>query len=168
MPSTHMPSTQVSMIIKAPRRAVYQACLDPVALAAWRAPDNMKARVHNFEPREGGTYRMSLTYQDPSDSPGGKTSADTDTFRGRFIEIVPEARIVEAVAFETRDPAMAGEMTMTTSFVETPEGTEVTILCQDLPSGIRLEDNAAGCRSSLRNLAALLEGAPGLEGGAGI
>jgi len=61
-PTTKRASTQVSKIIKAPRKAVYQACLDPKALASWRVPDNMKAQLHVFEAREGGTYRMSLTY----------------------------------------------------------------------------------------------------------
>jgi uncharacterized protein YndB with AHSA1/START domain len=38
-------STQVSTIIKAPRKAVYQACLDPDALALWRVPNHMNGQV---------------------------------------------------------------------------------------------------------------------------
>jgi uncharacterized protein YndB with AHSA1/START domain len=150
-------STRVSRIIKAPRKAVYQACLDPEAVAAWRAPDDMKGHVHVFDAREGGTFRMSLTYRDPGRSPGGKTSEDTDTFHGRFVELVTDEKIVEAIAFESLDPSFAGEMTITTSLTDTDEGTEITILCQDIPAGIRPEDNELGCRLSLRNLAALLE-----------
>ncbi len=71
-PFARSASTQVSRIIKAPREAVYQACLDPDALAFWRAPDNMKGRVHVFDAREGGRLRVSLTYQDLEHSPGGK------------------------------------------------------------------------------------------------
>ena len=84
-PSVKRASTRVSKIIKAPRKAVYQACLDPDAVAAWRAPDNMKGHMHLFDAREGGTFRMSLIYQDPEHSPGGKTAEDTDTFHGRFV-----------------------------------------------------------------------------------
>jgi uncharacterized protein YndB with AHSA1/START domain len=149
-------TTKVSRIIKAPRRAVYGACLDPVALAAWRVPDNMKAEVHVFDAHEGGTYRMSLTYRDPRQSPGGKTSEDTDTFRGRFVELVPDEKIVEAIAFDTRDPGFAGEMKMTTLLADADGGTEVTMLCQDLPPGIRPEDNEEGTRQALHKLAALL------------
>jgi hypothetical protein len=58
-------STRVSKIIKAPRTAVYQACLDPDALASWRVPDSMTGHMHVFDAREGGTFRMSLTYKDP-------------------------------------------------------------------------------------------------------
>ena len=149
-------TTKVSRIIKAPRRAVYEACLDPAALAAWRVPDNMTARVHAFDAHEGGTYRMSLTYRDPASSPGGKTSEDTDTFQGRFVELVPDEKIVEAIAFDTRDPGFAGEMTMTTLLADADGGTEVTMLCQDLPPGIRPEDNEEGTRQALHKLAALV------------
>jgi uncharacterized protein YndB with AHSA1/START domain len=155
--SANRASTQVSRIIKAPRKAVYEACLDHDALASWRAPDNMKAHVHVFDAREGGTFRMSLTYQDPEHSPCGKTSENTDTFHGRFIELVLHEKIVELIEFESRDPKFAGEMKITTSFADTDEGTEITILCQNMPAGIRPEDNEAGCKSSLQNLAKFLE-----------
>jgi uncharacterized protein YndB with AHSA1/START domain len=150
-------TTKVSTIIKAPRRAVYRACLDPVALAAWRVPDNMTAQVHVFDAHKGGTYRMSLTYRDPRQSPGGKTSEDTDTFQGRFVELVADERIVEAIEFDARDPAFAGEMKMTTLLADADGGTEVTMLCQALPPGIRPADNEAGTRQALHKLAALLE-----------
>jgi uncharacterized protein YndB with AHSA1/START domain len=156
-PSAKLASTQVSRIIRASRNSVYQACLDPDAVASWRVPDNMKARVHAFDAREGGRFRVSLTYQDPERSSRGKTSEDTDTFAGRFVELVPYERIVEVIEFESEDPGFAGEMKITTSLAEAGEATEVTILCQDIPGGIRPEDNAIGCKESLQKLAALLE-----------
>jgi uncharacterized protein YndB with AHSA1/START domain len=156
-PSARPASMQVSRIIRAPRPAVYRACLDPEAVATWRVPDNMTARTHVFEPREGGRVRMSLTYLDPAHSPGGKSSKDTDIFEGRFIELVPNEKIVEVVAFESPDPNFAGEMKITTSLRDTEEGTEITLLFQGIPAGIRLEDNEAGTRQSLQKLAALLE-----------
>src|SRR5450755_1387710 len=123
-------STQVSKIIKASRTAIYQACLDPDALASWRVPDNMKGQVHVFDAREGGTFRMSLTYMDRERSPGGKTSEGTDTFQGRFVELVPDEKIVELIEFESQDPRFAGVMKMTTSLADTAEGTEVTVRCE--------------------------------------
>ena len=71
--------------------------------------------------------------------------------------MVPDEKIVEAIEFDARDPAFAGEMKMTTHLADADGGTEVTILCQDLPRGIRPEDNEEGTRQSLRKLAALLE-----------
>jgi uncharacterized protein YndB with AHSA1/START domain len=64
--STAHGASRVSRTIAAPRDVVYRACLDPEALAAWRAPDNMSGHMHAFEPRPGGGYRMSLTYHDPT------------------------------------------------------------------------------------------------------
>jgi uncharacterized protein YndB with AHSA1/START domain len=156
-PGAKKASTTVLRTIYAPREVIYRAFLDPAALALWRSPANMTARVHAFEPRECGTYRMSLTYLDAKDSPGGKTDEDTDTFQGTFLELVPNKKIVELITFETRDPRFAGQMKMTSTFTETVEGTQVTILCENLPEGIRPEDNELGCRSSLQNLARLVE-----------
>jgi hypothetical protein len=48
-------------------------------------------------------------------------------------------------------------MTFTATLVDAGEGTEVTILCENIPRGVRLEDNETGCRSSLKKLAALIE-----------
>jgi uncharacterized protein YndB with AHSA1/START domain len=150
-------STRVSRIIKAPRKAVYQAFLDRDALASWLPPETMTGHVHAFEPREGGRFRMSLTYQDPKQSPGGKTSEDTDTFQGRFVELVPDEKIVWVTEFESKDPGFAGEMRITFSLEDADGGTEVCVVCEDIPKGVRPEDNEMGCRSSLKNLAALLE-----------
>lgn len=156
-PSTEGASTRVSRIIKAPRKAVYQAFLDPDAVASWLPPETMTGQVHAFDARAGGKFEMSLTYQDLKQSPGGKTSEDTSTFRGRFVELVPDEKIVWAVEFESQDPGFAGEMRITWSFADADEGTEVTVLCENIPKGVRPEDNEMGSRSSLQKLAAFLE-----------
>ncbi len=150
-------STQVSRIIKAPRHKVYQAFLDPAAVAAWLAPENMRAKVHTFDPREGGQFRISLTYQKPEDSPRGKTTGDTDTYHGRFVKLVPDEMIVEVIEFESPEPEFAGEMRMTVKLADVDGGTEVSLLYENVPAGIRPEDNAAGSRQSLQKLAALVE-----------
>jgi uncharacterized protein YndB with AHSA1/START domain len=154
------PSTTVSRVIDAPRAAVYRAFLDPDAVATWLPPDGMTGHVHRFEPREGGEFRVPLTYRDAAASPGGaggKTTGDTDTYHGRIVELVPDEAILEVVEFESADPGFAGEMRVIVNLADVEGGTEVTYRCEDIPAGIRPEDNEAGCRSSLRQLAALLE-----------
>lgn len=157
-PSAKRASTQVSKIIKAPRKAVYQAFLDPDAVASWRRPENMKGHVHVFEAREGGSFRMSLTYQDPEQSPGGKTSEDTDTFQADLSNWSPTRRSWKSLSSNrgTR-PEIRKRDKNHHEFTDTDEGTEITVLCQDIPAGIRAEDNEMGCKSSLQNLAALIE-----------
>ncbi|HEX4505032.1 MAG TPA: SRPBCC family protein [Alphaproteobacteria bacterium] len=150
-----MTSTKVSRVIKASRKAVYRALTDPGALAAWRVPDDMTAEMHAFDLRPGGRYRMSLTYTDPKGRPG-KTTANTDTFEGRFVELVPDERVVEAVVFEADDTKFAGEMTLTTSLADIDGGTLVTMVHENLPAGIRPEDNELGTSMALSKLGALL------------
>jgi uncharacterized protein YndB with AHSA1/START domain len=156
-PSSKGASTRVSRIVKAEREAVYHAFLDPDSVALWLAPDKMKGRVHAFDARVGGTFRMSLAYQDQAHPVSGKTSEDTDTFQGRFVELVPCERIVEAIVFESPDPAFRGEMKMFVNLAQAEGGTEVTITCEDIPTGIKPEDNERGCKESLQKLAKLLE-----------
>ena len=87
----------------------------------------------------------------------GKTSEGADVFEGRFTDLVPDKRIVEVVEFESEDPAFAGEMTITTLLEDKPDGTEVTVLCENVPPGIRKEDHLQGINSSLKNLADFTE-----------
>ena len=156
-PAAERASTRVSRVIRAPRSVVYRACLDPDAIVRWRMPDNMTGRMESFEAREGGAFRMSLTYQEGAESPGGKTSDDTDTFQGRFLALVPDEQIVELIEFDSPDPRFAGEMTITTTLADVTGGTDVTILCQDIPPGIEPTDNELGTTQALRKLAALVE-----------
>src|SRR5665213_3519285 len=82
---------------------LYQAFLDPAALVAWLPPAGMRGHVYEFDARPGGAYRMSLTYMEPDHSPRGKTSDRTDMFRVRFLELIPDERIVQLIEFESKD-----------------------------------------------------------------
>ena len=75
----------------------------------------------------------------------------------RFVELMPPCRIVEAVSFVTTDPAFFGEITMTATFEEVSAGAEVTLTFENLPPGLRAEDNEAGSRLSLEQLARRFE-----------
>jgi uncharacterized protein YndB with AHSA1/START domain len=154
-----MRSTRVRQHVRAPRARVYRALLDAEAVAAWMVPDGMTSRVHAFEGRQGGAFRISLTYDAPGDVPGGvgKTTAHTDTYHGRFVELVPDERVVEVVEFETADPALRGEMTITLTLADADGGTELLAVHDGLPPGLSGADNETGWRMSLAKLAALVE-----------
>ena len=116
----------------------------------------MTCVVHEFDAREGGTLRVSLTYDEPG--PQGKTTAHTDTYRGRFVRLVPGELVVEADVFETADPAMQGEMTSTITLAEVPGGgTELTAVHDGVPDGVVPADNELGWRMALDRLATLVE-----------
>jgi uncharacterized protein YndB with AHSA1/START domain len=150
-----MSTTRSHTRIRAPRSAVYRALLDADAVRAWRVPDGMRSEIHVFEPVPGGAFRISLIYDDPERI--GKTAGRTDIYHGRFVELDPDQRIVEAIEFETDDPALQGEMTITTTLADAGEGTELTMLHEGLPPAVRPADNETGTRMALAKLAALLE-----------
>ncbi|MGW4563579.1 SRPBCC domain-containing protein [Streptomyces sp. NPDC004561] len=149
-----MYATRVTRHVQASPHAVYRALTDPDAVAAWRVPDNMTAHVHRFDAREGGAFRVSLTYDDPGGT--GKSGGHTDTYRGHFARLVPDALVVEVLAFETGDDAVRGTMTMTTTLTPAGGGTDVEILHEGVPDGVPREDNEQGTRMALDRLARLM------------
>jgi uncharacterized protein YndB with AHSA1/START domain len=81
--------------VNAPRASVYRAILDARAVATWMVPTGMTSHVHAFEGREGGTFRISPTYDAPTGV--GKTTAHTDTYHGHFVKLVPNETVGEAL-----------------------------------------------------------------------
>ena len=79
---------------------------------SWLPPGGMTATFERFDPRPGGSYRLILSYVDATGS-RGKSSADADIVEVRYVDIVPDDRVVHAVDFVSDDPAFAGTMTMT-------------------------------------------------------
>ncbi len=151
-----MSTTRVSRHIRASRARVYRALLDPEAVQQWMVPDGMTSVVHSFAPHEGGTFRISLTYDLPTDT--GKTSAQTDSFHGHFVRLVPDTEVVEAIEFESEDPDMQGEMTITYKLADADGGTDLVGLHEHLPSGVDPADNELGWTMSIAKLAGLAEG----------
>jgi uncharacterized protein YndB with AHSA1/START domain len=121
-----MSSTRITRRMNAPRASVYRALLDARAVAKWRVPTGMTSHVHAFDAREGGSFRISLTYDAQTGT--GKTTAHTDTYHGRFVELVTNEQVVELVEFETTNPALRGEMTITTTLVDADGGTDVLVV----------------------------------------
>jgi uncharacterized protein YndB with AHSA1/START domain len=141
--------------VNVPRAKVYRALLDARAVATWKVPTGMTCHVHAFDPREGGAFRISLTYDEPTGA--GKTTARTDTYHGRFVKLVPNEQVVEVVEFETTDPALRGEMTITTTLTDADGGTDILAVHDGLPRGLSTADNEVGWREALAKLAALVE-----------
>ena len=150
-----MYSTRLSQHVNAPRSAVYHALLDADAISRWRVPAGMSSHVHEFDAREGGSFRISLTYDLPGHA--GKSTSRTDTYRGYFAKIVRDERVVEVLEFETDDPALSGSMTMSTTLIERDGGTEVIVVHDGIPDSVPPADNETGTRMALANLAALVE-----------
>lgn len=151
-------STRVTQHVNAPRAAIYRALLDPVAVATWRVPNGMTCQVHEFDAHEGGSFRISLTYDDPTRT--GKTEARTDTYHGKFLKLVAHEQVVEVIEFETTDLALGGQQTITATLRESSGGADVVVVHDGLPPGAAPADNELGTQMALAKLAALLEHRP--------
>jgi uncharacterized protein YndB with AHSA1/START domain len=148
-------ATRVTRRINAPRERVYRTLLDPAAVAQWKVPSGMSCEVHEFDAREGGAIRVSLTYDEPGRA--GKTSGRTDTYAGTFVTLVPDELIVEADEFVTDDPALRGVMLITIRLADAAGATELVAVHQGLPEGVHPADNEVGWQEALARLAALVE-----------
>lgn len=146
-----------SRLINASPQTIYRAFVDPEAWVKWLPPSGMTGRMLAFDLREGGSYRMALTYVRLDPGMRGKTSADMDVAEGRFLEVVENERMVHLVTFESGDPVFAGEMTMTWALSSVSGGTMASIICENVPPRIGQEAHDAGLKSTLDNLAAFVE-----------
>jgi uncharacterized protein YndB with AHSA1/START domain len=149
-------STRLTRRIRADRSRVFEALLHGEAVQQWMVPDGMTSHIHTYDGREGGTFRISLSYDDTETA--GKTSSHTDTFHGRFTKVVRDSEVVQVVEFETDDPAMQGEMTLTYLLEDRDGETDVTGIHENLPPGLPATDNELGWTMSMDKLAALVEG----------
>ena len=69
----------------------------------------------------------------------------------------PAAGNVEMIEFETADPVLRATMTLTTTLTDAAGGTDVVIVHEGIPDSVPLDDNEAGTRMALANLAKLVE-----------
>jgi len=145
-----------SRVILASPQIVYQAFLNPESLVLWLPPKGMSGHINTFDPRKGGHYSMTLTYE-LGHSTIGKTSENTDVSQGIFLELIPDKKIVQSVKFDSNNPAFLGEMIQTWYFEAVNEGTKVTVVCENVPRGVRKADHDEGLISTLENLARYTE-----------
>jgi uncharacterized protein YndB with AHSA1/START domain len=147
-------STRATGHVRASCPAVYRALVDAAAIAQWRVPAGMSG-VHEFDAREGGAFRISLTY----DAPGqvGKSASHTDTYHDHFVKLVPNEEVVEVFEFETADPALRSAMTTTTTLTGSGGGTDVVVVHEGIPDSVPVADNEMGARMALANLARFVE-----------
>lgn len=146
-----------SRIISAVPQDVYAAFINQEKLISWLPPEGMTGLVDTFDAREGGNYRMTLTYQDLDDTTKGKSSDHTDVVLAEFLTLIPNEKIVQAIIFDSNDPVFDEKMIQTWLFEPISQGTMVKIICENVPVAIRKEDHDEGLRSTLENLAEFIE-----------
>lgn len=133
-------------VLKAPPERVYRAFLTPEALVKWMAPHGFTASVQHFEPRVGGTFRMSFC---------NFTTQQSHSFGGKYLELVPNARLRYTDAFD--DPNLPGTMQVTITLTPASCGTDLNITQEGIPDLIPVEMCTLGWQESLALLALLVE-----------
>lgn len=150
-------SDSASRIIVAPPRAIFRAFMDREVVALWRRPAGFDVRFLNFEPRTGGGYRMICGPAGAVKAGEERGEGNAGVIRGRFVELVPDERIVEEIEFEEAPAELGGAMRMTTTLTPVTGGTKVTFVCEDVPAGITAEDHQRDMAAILKNLAVFIE-----------
>ena len=133
-------------VLKAAPEKVYRAFLEAEALSQWIPPNGYTAKVHEQDPRVGGSYRMSFT---------NFTNGKAHSFGGTYLELVPGQKLRYTDKFD--DPNVPGEIQVTITLKKVLVGTEVSIIQEGVPDVIPPEACTLGWQQSLLNLAKLVE-----------
>jgi uncharacterized protein YndB with AHSA1/START domain len=140
---------RISRVFKAPPERVYQAYLDPDALAKWIPPNGFTGKVHHLDAKVGGSFRMSFSTISRS---------WTSAFGGEYLELKPYERIVHTDKFE--DPGLEHiELKVTVTFKPVAGGTEMTVVQEGIDKMPKEMSSGApeGWAQSMENLARLVE-----------
>ena len=142
-----MPGTvRLHRVLATKPEKVYRAFLEADAMAKWLPPNGFCCTVHHFEPKVGGTFKMSFR---------NFTNGHSHSFGGEYVELVPNERLRYTDKFD--DPNMPGEIQVTVNLKKVSVGTEVNIEQAGIPDVIPPEMCYLGWQESLSQLIHLVE-----------
>lgn len=142
-----MPSTvRFHRVLRATPERVYRAFLDADAMVKWLPPHGFTGKVHEIDATVGGGYRMSFT---------NFSTGHSHSFGGKYLELVPNERIVHTDAFD--DPNLPGTMQVTISLKPVSCGTDLNVVQEEIPDVIPPDACCLGWQESLELLAKLVE-----------
>jgi uncharacterized protein YndB with AHSA1/START domain len=144
--TTETGTVRFQRVLRAPPERVYRAFLDPDAKAKWLPPYGFVAKVHHFDARVGGGYRMSFV----NFGTGARHS-----FVCTYTALEPNVRIRYTDRFD--DPNLPGEMQVEIELRQVSCGTELQIVQSGIPAVIPTEMCYLGWQESLSQLALLVE-----------
>ena len=139
-------TVRLHRVLRTKPEKVYKAFLDPDVMAKWLPPYGFTCKVHHFEGKVGGTFKMSFT---------NFSTGNGHSFGGKYLELVPGQRIRYTDKFD--DPNMPGEMAVTVLLKQVACGTEIDITQEGIPEMIPTELCYLGWQESLLQLANVVE-----------
>ena len=142
-----MPGTvRLHRVLATAPEKVYRAFLEADAMAKWLPPNGFACTVHHFEPRVGGSFKMSFR---------NFTTGHSHSFGGEYRELVPNERLHYTDRFD--DPNLPGELHVSVTLKKVSVGTELSVVQEGIPDAIPVEACYLGWQQSLENLAKLVE-----------
>jgi uncharacterized protein YndB with AHSA1/START domain len=142
-----MPGTiRLHRVLTAKPENVYKAFLDADAMVKWLPPNGFTAKVHHFDAKVGGGYKMSFT---------NFSTGNSHSFSATYTELKPHERIHHTDRFD--DPNLPGDMQVTITLKKVSVGTELSIVQEGIPDVIPTEACYLGWQESLILLAKLVQ-----------
>src|ERR1051326_8882316 len=118
-------SIRLHRVLRASPERIYRAFIDADAMAKWLPPNGFTGKVHQLEPKVGGSHKMSFT---------NFTTGKSHSFGGKYLELRPYELIRYTDKFD--DPNLPGEMTVTVALRKAAGGTELSVTQDGVPDAI--------------------------------
>jgi uncharacterized protein YndB with AHSA1/START domain len=142
---------EASRIVFAPEDTLYGAMTDLDKLALWLLPDGEDMKVEQFDLRPGGRFRVVFAL-------GG--DCPVQAINGRFVDIVRDQQIVQAVELESVLRGFSGTMRIIWTLEDIPEGTCLRLVAKDVPPGLDKDWLVPQFEAALDRLGLLVERMP--------
>jgi uncharacterized protein YndB with AHSA1/START domain len=139
-------SVSLHRILTAPPEKVFKAFSDAAATASWLPPYGFVCKVHAFDFKTGGTFKMSFM---------NFSTGKEHSFGGKYLDIQKDTFIKYSDSFE--DPNLPGEIITSVSLKKVICGTELRIEQTGIPAAIPAEMCYLGWQESLDKLKRLVE-----------
>lgn len=139
-------TVRLHRVLRTKPEKLYRAFLNADAMAKWLPPYGFVCKVHSFEAKVGGTFRMSFQ---------NFSTGHEHSFGGEYLELVQNELVRYIDKFD--DPGLPGEMQVTVSLKAVSCGTEISIVQEGIPEAIPVEMCYLGWQESLAQLATLAE-----------
>jgi uncharacterized protein YndB with AHSA1/START domain len=120
----------ITRVYDAPARLLFRAFSTPEHLTRWFGPPGYSLTLCELDFRIGGRLRLAMT---------GSNGVQGTAFRGEYLEIVPNRKIVYAGAFETPE---AETMIVTITFDE--QGGQTTLTNHTLFASVAMKNAHLG------------------------
>ena len=146
MTTNNTNTVRLHRVLRAKPERVYRAFLDADALPKWLPPNGFTCKVHQIDPKVGGTFKMSFT---------NFSTGSSHSFGGKYLELKPNELLRYTDKFD--NPGLPGEMITTVSLKQVFCGTELKVTQEGIPAMIPAEACYMGWQESLILLAKLVE-----------